>query len=584
MPANTYFVNEERMKYVPPYWKDSTETREPVLCNTEGNWPQWLHGTMIRMGMGPYTVPLSTDGSKPNALLQHWFDGLATLHKFEFSGGQVIYRSRYTAEGVMKKAREDGYLSTMTFGLNPNTPLKESGDPCWAKLGNLQSVFYAGNHPGPDDLSVSVVPRRSFHVATDGNPNSRGTPADNPAGEEIMCGTDFNLLQICDAKTLEPKRMVTYATIDPELQGYGICSHPPKDRQRQHLYNYLIGEDNTVYVFSLDFGSNPSKLVWKTALPCAPCYVHSLAMSKKYCVFVRNEERHSSNEESQPLHMDLKDPSKPLAHALTFEPESKTLFFILDKDTGKLIAQYATPHFAFYHAINGYDYVDKLTGLTNIHIDLCVYPADARPFDEFQFSNILDPAGPLISGTLARYELAGVDNPKLPASVQRLGTVVQMIPDCPSELPRINKYYSCNPNYRYVWTGYENGGTAPGTLVPIGRLSSGIKQPSRAFMGGIAKADWQTGKHIKWFPSNGESGPCEPIFVGRPGAVDEDDGVVLTIVINREGTSSILIVLDGRTMVEVARAFLPQVYGLGPHGSFIEPNGEYYSISPRTTV
>ena len=56
----------------------------------------------------------------------------------------------------------------------------------------------------------------------------------------------------------------------------------------------------------------------------------------------------------------------------------------------------------------------------------------------------------------------------------------------------------------------------------------------------------------------------------RPGAVEEDDGVVLTIVVDRQGTHSILIALDGKSFEEVARAHLPQVYALGPHGSFVE--------------
>src|SRR5688572_31837869 len=45
---------------------------------------------------------------------------------------------------------------------------------------------------------------------------------------------------------------------------------------------------------------------------------------------------------------------------------------------------------------------------------------------------------------------------------------------------------------------------------------------------------------------------CEPVFVQRPGATEEDDGIVLTIVINREGTHSILVALDGSTFEEVA--------------------------------
>ena len=103
-----------------------------------------------------------------------------------------------------------------------------------------------------------------------------------------MISTDFNMLQILDATTLEPKRLLTYADIDPELAGFGICAHPVKDRELGHQYNYLISKEGVMYIFSLDFKANPAKLVWKTAIPCPPCYIHSLAMTQEYVVFVRN--------------------------------------------------------------------------------------------------------------------------------------------------------------------------------------------------------------------------------------------------------------------------------------------------------
>jgi torulene dioxygenase len=96
------------------------------------------------------------------------------------------------------------------------------------------------------------------------------------------------MLQVCDVATLEPKRLLTYADIDPELSGYGICAHPPKDRKRGTTYNYLISKQGIMSIFSLDIRAKPARLLWKTALPCAPCYVHSLAMTQDYVVFIRN--------------------------------------------------------------------------------------------------------------------------------------------------------------------------------------------------------------------------------------------------------------------------------------------------------
>ena len=80
-----------------------------------------------------------------------------------------------------------------------------------------------------------------------------------------MVMTDFNMLQICDAETLEPKRLLTYADIDAELSGFGICAHPPKDRKRGTIYNYLISKEGVLFIFALDFKANPAKLLWKTA-------------------------------------------------------------------------------------------------------------------------------------------------------------------------------------------------------------------------------------------------------------------------------------------------------------------------------
>jgi hypothetical protein len=50
--------------------------------------------------------------------------------------------------------------------------------------------------------------------------------------------------------------------------------------------------------------------------------------------------------------------------------------------------------------------------------------------------------------------------------------------------------------------------------------------------------------------------------------VDEDDGIVLAIVTGKKGERCILVALDGLTLKV-------EVYGMGPHGSFIEKKGMY---------
>ena len=189
-------------------------------------------------------------------------------------------------------------------------------------------------------------------------------------------------------------------------------------------------------------------------------------------------------------------------------------------------------------------------------------------YGEFNLSNLLEPAGPFANGKIIRYELAELEH----HSLERPGrlTVAATITGVVGDVPRIAKSASMRLGYRYIYLATDFGGPSPGTEVPLGKLGDGFKVAQRALFGGLAKTDWETGKVIRWQPEDGESCPCEPILVQKPDAQEEDDGVVLTIVINKKGTHSILIALDGKSFKEIARAPMPQVYAMAPHGTFVE--------------
>ncbi|KAH9882973.1 hypothetical protein J1614_000339 [Plenodomus biglobosus] len=554
---NWHIITEEEFKYLPPYLQDVPETTTEVACKLSGTWPTWLYGSFLRVGVGRFTIPTSEDDSTPRVRFQHLFDGLALLHKFRLVDGKVYYMSRYTHNGVVRRAKKDGYVTSTFMGPNPNTPLIEAQDPCSALLGARQTLYLPNDHSAPDDVNINVQPRRGMHLPKDKNPNSRGTQAADPAKEEILVHTDWNCMQVCDAKTLEPKRLLTHADIDPELKGGGCCAHPVHDRKRGTTYNYLIDAAGIMYVFALNVASNPAALIWKSPLPCKPCYTHALAMTEKYVVFVRN-----------PVSMDVVDTTKPLIEAMKCEHDSPVLFYVLDKATGKLVGSYQTPNFYFFHTANAYDYIDPKTGDVNVHVDICSYKEEHYPYSEYALSNIVSPLKPYQVGRLVRYELPAVN--KTDPNVIALGSVKAAIPGMMAELPRVSKPASMDPNYRYVYGISGNGVAAPGTEVPIGRLGNGVGITHASFYGHVFKSDWKTGTFKSWIPPNGESCPTEPIFIQRPGATEEDDGIVITITINREGTNSILVGLDAKTLEVVARADMPQVYALGPHGSFVE--------------
>ena len=88
-----------------------------------------------------------------------------------------------------------------------------------------------------------------------------------------------------------------------------------------------------------------------------------------------------------------------------------------------------------------------------------------------------------------------------------------------------------------------------------------------AFLDRLAKIDVESGESIVWYEPN--TYPGEPVFVSRPGASDEDDGVVLSVVLDAAAGSSFLLVLDARDLSEIARATVPQAVPFGFHGQFI---------------
>ncbi|XP_045569537.1 beta,beta-carotene 9',10'-oxygenase [Salmo salar] len=63
--------------------------------------------------------------------------------------------------------------------------------------------------------------------------------------------------------------------------------------------------------------------------------------------------------------------------------------------------------------------------------------------------------------------------------------------------------------------------------------------------------------------------PSEPVFVPSPEAVEEDDGVILSVVVTpTEDKRTFLLVLNARTWEELGRAEVPVNVPYGFHGAF----------------
>jgi beta,beta-carotene 9',10'-dioxygenase len=58
----------------------------------------------------------------------------------------------------------------------------------------------------------------------------------------------------------------------------------------------------------------------------------------------------------------------------------------------------------------------------------------------------------------------------------------------------------------------------------------------------------------------------EPVFVAVPGATTEDEGVILSVVLNGNKGNSFMLVLDAGSFAEIARAEVPHHIPFGFHG------------------
>ena len=86
-----------------------------------GEIPDWLEGTLIRNGSGVYRFGKKT--------VNHLFDGMAVIHRFEISKGRVTYQNRILKSNTYLRSKAADRLMVSQFGTLA-TP-----DPCKSTFG-----------------------------------------------------------------------------------------------------------------------------------------------------------------------------------------------------------------------------------------------------------------------------------------------------------------------------------------------------------------------------------------------------------------------------------------------------------------
>jgi carotenoid cleavage dioxygenase-like enzyme len=330
----------------------------------------------------------------------------------------------------------------------------------------------------------------------------------------------------------ETLRTVGVAGWDRSDFGRMTTVHPHLDEERHEAINLVTryGALSTYVFRRVDTAVTADALTGETLARRSvrePSYIHSFGMSERHLVIV--EFPLVVNPISLLLWL------RPYIENFRWKPQRGCRIHVFDRTSGAHVrSATADPFFAFHH-VNAYDDVDG-----SVVLDLVAYD-DASVIESFYLNRLSEPDVEIPRGTLRRL--------RVPLSGPDARLSAEEISPTGLELPSIDyARRNTSSQLRYVYGVGVRG--------------------ERGFYDQLVKIDVETRSSATWH----EPGcyPGEGVFVGRPGRSAEDDGVILSVVLDAERGTSFLLVLDAASFTEIARAELPHPVLLGYHGQFYD--------------
>merc|ERR1711953_1386228 len=221
-----------------------------------------------------------------------------------------------------------------------------------------------------------------------------------------------------------------------------------------------------------------------------------------------------------------------------YEPDVEGLVTVMNKTNGKDIHQIRVPPMMITHTLGAYEDPDT----NELHFDVLHYD-NAKAYTYYTYiSKVLDGTPhPNNMTKIMRYTLNMADwtlkeGPK------------DLIPD--TELNHSFEFSNINPSYL-------------GKKYKFGYFSHNVFKLD----GAVVKVNIDTGETIQKKLPNGLF-PTEPLFVARPGAEAEDDGVVVMSGIDGGKEKGYVIVYDATNMEVLYHATSPRKTLFGVHSKF----------------
>jgi carotenoid cleavage dioxygenase-like enzyme len=380
-----------------PGFTSQREEISDMTLKTEGSFPEWLDGTFISNGPGQFEVG--------DTELEHWFDALAMLRRFEITNGQVRYTNRFLRSEDYAAARD-----RQTVRQNqPGTPMDGSA------LKRLRGAF---TDEFPDNASIGVTRLDETVYAV----------TESPTGLEV------------DPETLrtEGKRDLT-AGLDSDI----TLGHTHVDDGVQWGLGASFGNECSYTLFRREAGRSPEP-VSELLFDHHPPYIHSFALTERYAVI---PESHVGTDFRQLL---LKIPFGGSFLDATSCREPPAQFHVLDRSTGERVAVVEAEPFFVYHFANAYE--DGNTVVVD-----CVAFSGIEAITGLTVENLRDDEPSLPSGDFVRYRL-----PLQGGDIAR-----ERLLSGPVEFPTINYQRVNGREYRYVYLAATDRGALPTAIAKV---------------------------------------------------------------------------------------------------------------------
>uniref|UniRef100_A0A671VUT7 Retinoid isomerohydrolase n=1 Tax=Sparus aurata TaxID=8175 RepID=A0A671VUT7_SPAAU len=482
------------------------ELAEPLPATVTGRIPSFLKGSLLRLGPGLFEI-----GDEP---FYHLFDGQALMHKFDFKNGQVTYHRKFIKTDAYVRAITEKRVVITEFGTFAYP------DPCKNIFSRFFSYF----------KGVEVTDNCLVNVY--------------PIGEDFYAVTETNFITKVNTDTLETLKKVHQRKYIMKCVKCIIM-----------FFNFTLFASQLTflkYVFSQDKSDPIEKSKVVVQFPSAerfkPSYVHSFGMSDNYFVFVET-----------PVKINLLKflsawSIRGSNYMDCFESNEAqgTLFHIARKYPGEYINdKFKGAPIGMFHHINTYEDQGFIV------VDLCAWKgiefvynylwlANLRAnWDEVKKAAMMAP-----QPEVRRYvipldihkEEQGKNLVSLPyttaTAVMHADGMIWLEPEVlfsgprqAFEFPQINYKRFGGKNYSYAY------GLGLNHFIPDRICKLNVKTKET------------------WVWQEPDSYPSEPLFVQTPDGVDEDDGVLLTIVVapgsQRPGY---LLILNAKDLSEIARA------------------------------